>query len=215
MAEKLRKRKMDIFGLQEIQWRGQGACFIVNEEIRYKLWLSGNDTGKGSVGILVKEEMCESVVEIRRRSDRRMTMCLIFGEEMMRVICVYASQSGKPDIQKNKFYDEMVHEWDMKGTKELILRLDLMLMLEKKWMDLRVYMEEMELWSKIWKVKFFDQKDLCVANTWFKKEEKRKAIYSSCGNEIEVDFVRWKKKAESLERCQGDSLGTATKVSGC
>ena len=42
-------------------------------------------TGKGGVAILVKEEVCESVVEIRRRSDRMITMCLIFGEEMIRV----------------------------------------------------------------------------------------------------------------------------------
>ena len=40
---------------------------------------------------------------------------------MIRVICVYAPQSGKPDIQKDKFYNELVHEWDMKGTKELTL----------------------------------------------------------------------------------------------
>ena len=52
-----------------------------------------------------------------------MTMCLIFGEEMIPMICVYALQcgNGKPDIQKDKFYDELVHEWDMKGTKELTL----------------------------------------------------------------------------------------------
>ena len=37
------------------------------------------------------------------------------------MICVYAPQSGKPDTQKNKFYDELVQEWDMKGTKELTL----------------------------------------------------------------------------------------------
>ena len=40
---------------------------------------------------------------------------------MIQVICDYASQSGKPDIQKNKFYDELVHEWDMKSTNELTL----------------------------------------------------------------------------------------------
>ena len=72
---------------------------------------------------------------------------------MIRVICVYAPQSGKPDIQKDKLYDELVHEWDTKGIKELTLRLEtLMVMLEKRWMDFRVYMEEMELDSKIRKV---------------------------------------------------------------
>ena len=41
----------------------------------------------------------------------------------------------------------------MKGTKELTLELKtLMVMLRKRWMDLKVYMEEMELESEIWKV---------------------------------------------------------------
>ena len=34
---------------------------------------------------------------------------------MIQVMCVYALQSGK----KDKFYDELVHKWNMKGTKEL------------------------------------------------------------------------------------------------
>ena len=40
---------------------------------------------------------------------------------MIWVIYVYASQNGKPDIQKDEFYDELVHKWDRKGTKELTL----------------------------------------------------------------------------------------------
>ena len=39
--------------------------------------------------ILIKK-MCESVVEIHRRSDRMKTMHLICGKEMIQVICVYA-----------------------------------------------------------------------------------------------------------------------------
>ena len=35
------------------------------------------------------------------------------------MIYVCAPQRGKPDIQKNKFYDELVCKWDMKDTKEL------------------------------------------------------------------------------------------------
>ena len=72
---------------------------------------------------------------------------------MIRVICVYTPQSGKPDIQKSKFYDELVHKWDLKGTKELTLGIeDFNGHVGKKWMDLRVYMEEIELRSKIWKL---------------------------------------------------------------
>ena len=36
---------------------------------------------------------------------------------------------------------------------------------------------------------FCDQKELCVANSWFKKKYKRKMTYSSGGNDTEIDFV--------------------------
>ena len=83
VIEELRK-KVDIFGVLYKRYDG-GDCahFIGVEERRHKLWWSGNNTGKGGVGILVKEDLCESVVEIRRSSDKTMTMCLIFGEEMI------------------------------------------------------------------------------------------------------------------------------------
>ena len=38
-------------------------------------------------------------------------------------------------------------------------------------------------------LKFCDEKELCVANTWFRKGENRKVMYSGGGNESEIDFV--------------------------
>ena len=38
-------------------------------------------------------------------------------------------------------------------------------------------------------LEFCDEKELCVANTWFQKGEKRKVTYSAGGNETEIDFV--------------------------
>ena len=36
---------------------------------------------------------------------------------------------------------------------------------------------------------FCVQKELCVANTWYKKRDERKVTYSSGGNDTEIDFV--------------------------
>ena len=38
-------------------------------------------------------------------------------------------------------------------------------------------------------LEFCDEKELCLANTWFEKKEQRKIAYSMGGNEIEIDFV--------------------------
>ena len=72
---------------------------------------------------MVKEKLCENVVEVRRRCDRVMAIGLVFGEEVVRVICAYAPRSGKPDSEKERFYEEMAREWRMANANEMVLRL--------------------------------------------------------------------------------------------
>ena len=55
----------------------------------------------------MKEEISGNVVEVRRKSDRVMAIVLTLGREVMRVICSYGPQSGRPDAEKVRFYDEM------------------------------------------------------------------------------------------------------------
>ena len=38
-------------------------------------------------------------------------------------------------------------------------------------------------------LEFCDEKELCVANMWFRKGKKRKVTYSTGGNESEIDFI--------------------------
>ena len=123
MCEELRKRKVDVCCIQEARWKGQGARFVGTLGRRYKLWWSGNDVGFGGVGILVKEEISGNVEEVRRKSDRVMAIVLTLGREVMRVICAYGPQSGRPDAEKVHFYDEMGSEWDLGSSSEIIVSL--------------------------------------------------------------------------------------------
>ena len=43
----------------------------------------------------MKEELCEKVVEVRRKSDRKMAMALVFVEEVRRVTGAHAPQVGR------------------------------------------------------------------------------------------------------------------------
>ena len=194
VCEELRKREVDICCVQEVRWRGQGARFLGVKGRRYKLWWFGNDDKVGGVGVLVKEELCKNVVEVRRRSDRVMAMSFVFGEEVVRVICAYAPQSGRTDIEKERFYEELTHEWSMANANEMVLGLgDFNGHVGK-------YAEGFEGIHGGYGIgrrnaegrmllDFCDQKVLCVANTWYKKKEKRKVTYSSGGNDTEIDFV--------------------------
>ena len=52
-----------------------------------------------------------------------MTNMLTLGKEMMRIICAYGPQSGRPDAEKVRFYNEMANEWDFGSSSEIILSL--------------------------------------------------------------------------------------------
>ena len=91
---------------------------------------------------------------------------------MIRVKCVYANQSGKSDIQKNKFFDVLVYERDMNSTKELTLGIgDFNYHVGKKIDGLEGVHGRNEIGEKNWEgrmvLEFCNQKDLCVVNTWF------------------------------------------------
>ena len=47
-------------------------------------------------------------------------------------------------------------------------------------------------------LEFCLEMDLCVSNTWFKREEKRKVAFRMGENEIEIDFVLIKNEHRRL-----------------
>ena len=57
------------------------------------------------MAVMVKEELCEKVVEVRMVSDRVMNVVVVFEEDVLRLICGYAPQSGRSFEEKQSFYD--------------------------------------------------------------------------------------------------------------
>ena len=88
---------IDVRCLQEVRWREQGARMVEMNGRRYKLWWSGIRDG-----VVVKEELCEKVVEVRRVSDSVMTVAVVFEEDVLRLICGYALQRGR-SLKKSLF----------------------------------------------------------------------------------------------------------------
>ena len=62
------------------------------------MWSGIND----GVGILVKEELCKKVIEVRRKSNRVMAMVLIYEEEVIRL--------RRSECEKDQFYNDMESE---------------------------------------------------------------------------------------------------------
>ena len=170
----LRKREVDMCCVQEVRWRGQEARFVGCRGRRYKLWWSGNNDGIEGVGILVKEELCEKVVEVQRKSDRMMAIVLVFEEKVMRVICAYTPRVGRSECEK----DEVVLGLE-DFNRHVGRRIDGVhgeYEIGKRNVEKRRLLELCE------------ETESCVANTWFQKK-KRKITYSVGGNETEINFV--------------------------
>ena len=141
----------------------------------------------------MKEVLCEKVVEVRRKSDRVMAMALAFEEEVIRVICAYTPQVGKSECEKDQFYIDMASEWDLQNPSKVVLglgdfnghvgrRIDGFEGVHGRYEIGEGNVEGRRL------LQFYDEKKLCVANTWFEKEQK-KITYSLGGNETDNDFV--------------------------
>ena len=90
---------IDVCCLQEVICRGQCVRMLRMKGRRYRLWWSGIGDGVGGVGVMVKEEVCEIVVELRRISDS----VVVFLKDVLRLICGYAHKVE----EKHDFYDEL------------------------------------------------------------------------------------------------------------
>ena len=100
--EELRKRMSDVCCLQEMRWREQGARMLGIKGRRYKLWWPEKGDGVGGVGVIVKEELSEKVVQVRRVSYRVMTLVVV-EEDVLTLICGHAPQSGRSFAEKQSF----------------------------------------------------------------------------------------------------------------
>ena len=106
---------------------------------------------------------------------------------MVRIIYVYGPQSGRTCAEKERFYDDLGSEWDLHSMGELVLGMgDFNGHVGKRIEGYEGVERDVE--GKML-LEFCDEKELCVANTWFRKGEKRKVTYSAGENETEIDFV--------------------------
>ena len=53
--------------------------------------------------VMVTEDVCEKVVEVRRISDRLMVVVMLYGKQLVRIVCAYAPQAGLEEAVKDKF----------------------------------------------------------------------------------------------------------------
>ena len=98
------RRRIDILRLQETRWTGcksGGKARNLGDGV--KLYYSGGAKPRNGVGICLKEEWQDKIIEINRKSDRIMLMKLVTSSKTYNIITAYVPQQGCEDEEKEKF----------------------------------------------------------------------------------------------------------------
>ena len=89
LADMMERRNVDILCLQETNWKGSKARNIGGG---YKIFYNGADGRKNGIRIVLREELVETVLEVKRVSDRLMAMKLEVNGSILNIVSAYAPQ---------------------------------------------------------------------------------------------------------------------------
>ena len=104
LADMMERRNVDILCLQKTKWKGSKARNIGGG---CKLFYNGADRRKNGIEIVVREELAESVLEVKRISDRLMAIKLEVKGPIVNIENAYAPQVNNSMEEKNDFWEDV------------------------------------------------------------------------------------------------------------
>ncbi|KAK3516306.1 hypothetical protein QTP70_009434 [Hemibagrus guttatus] len=191
LADVMERRKVDILCVQETRWKGSKACSI---GAGFKLFYYSVDSKRNGVGVVLKEEFVRNVLEVKRVSDRVMSLKLEIEEEMLNVVSGYAPQVGCELERKERFWSELDEVMESIPTGErVVIGADFNGHVgEGNRSDEEVMgkfgVKERNLEGQM-VVDFAKRMDMAVVNTYFQKREEHRATYKSGGRRTQVDYI--------------------------
>ncbi|KAK3523668.1 hypothetical protein QTP70_007843 [Hemibagrus guttatus] len=187
----MERRKVDILCVQETRWKGSKARSI---GAGFKLFYYGVDSKRNGVGVVLKEEFVRNVLEVKRVSDRVMSLKLEIEGVMLNVVSGYAPQVGCEIEEKERFWSELdeVMESIPMGERVVIGADFNGHVGEGNRGDEEVMgkfgVKERNLEGQM-VVDFAKRMDMGVVNTYFQKREEHRVTYKSGGRRTQVDYI--------------------------
>ena len=117
----LAKRRIDICCLQEVRYRNHGCTTIGSNEEKYKFWYSGGPEKLNGVGIMMKAELVDNVIEVKRCNDRLMKIKIVVGKKVWNIFSIYAPQIGRTLQEKAEFWERLEDELGQIPESEIVL----------------------------------------------------------------------------------------------
>ena len=196
LADMMERRNVDILCLQETKWKGSKARNIGGG---CKLFYNRADGRKNGIGIVVREEMAESVLEVKRVSDRLMAMKLEVKGSILNIASAYAPQVNNSMEEKNDFWEDLNGLIESISEEErIVLGTDLNGHVGEGNIGDEEIMERYgagtrnKQGSKV--VDFEKRMNLAIVNTYFKKKDEHKVTYKSGGKNSLVDYVMCRRR---------------------
>ncbi|KAK3558621.1 hypothetical protein QTP86_022047 [Hemibagrus guttatus] len=191
LADVMERRKVDILCVQETRWKGSKARSI---GAGFKLFYYGVDSKRNGVGVVLKEELVRNVLEVKRVSDRVMSLKLEIEGVMLNVVSGYAPQVGCELEEKERFWSELDEVMESIPTGErVVIGADFNGHVgEGNTGDEEVMgkfgVKERNLEGQM-VVDFAKRMDMAVVNTYFQKREEHRVTYKSGGRRTQVDYI--------------------------
>ncbi|KAK3535754.1 hypothetical protein QTP70_021053 [Hemibagrus guttatus] len=191
LADMMERRKVDILCVQETRWKGSKARSI---GAGFKLFYYGVDSKRNGVGVVLKEEFVRNVLEVKRVSDRVMSLKLEIEGVMLNVVSGYAPQVGCELEEKERFWSELDEVIESIPTGErVVIGADFNGHVgEGNTGDEEVMgkfgVKERNLEGQM-VVDFAKRMDMGVVNTYFQKREEHRVTYKSGGRRTQVDYI--------------------------
>ncbi|KAK3521727.1 hypothetical protein QTP70_015844 [Hemibagrus guttatus] len=191
LADVMERRKVDILCVQETRWKGSKARSI---GAGFKLFYYGVDSKRNGVGVVLKEEFVRNVLEVKRVSDRVMSLKLEIEGVMLNVVSGYAPQVGCELEEKETFWSELDELMESIPTGErVVIGADFNGHVgEGNTGDEEVMgkfgVKERNLEGQM-VVDFAKRIDMAVVNTYFQKREEHRVTYKSGGRRTQVDYI--------------------------
>ncbi|KAM1176204.1 hypothetical protein ACFX19_029118 [Malus domestica] len=196
VVEVMVRRRINIMCLQETKWVGLKAKDLENSG--FKLWYSGTNRTRNSVGIIVDKTLTQDVVDVKRVGDRIMAIKIVIGQELINVISAYAPQVGLDMSSKEKFWEDLGDlVQGIAQTEKLFIGGDLNGHVGRETSNYggfhggHGFGERNEDGEAI--LDFAMAYDLFLANTFFKKREEHVITYKSGSSKTQIDFLLMRK----------------------
>ncbi|KAK3566609.1 hypothetical protein QTP86_001484, partial [Hemibagrus guttatus] len=187
----MERRKVDILCVQETRWKGSKARSI---GAGFKLFYYGVDSKRNGVGVVLKEEFVRNVLEVKRVSDRVMSLKLEIEGVMLNVVSGYAPQVGCELEEKERFWSELDEVMESIPTGErVVIGADFNGHVgEGNTGDEEVMgkfgVKERNLEGQM-VVDFAKRMDMGMVNTYFQKRKEHRVTYKSGGRRTQVDYI--------------------------